>query len=106
MIDITPTLDIHEEEYECPLFVTNDFPSVDTMRVIRPIITAADSSLASTAAPQAQKPHSTAQFSADSAIDTAKIFLSVPIPTIEDIEDCKSFGVVLYSSPYWLLPTF
>ncbi len=106
MIDIANTIDIHDEEYECPLFVTSDYPSVDTLSVLRPIITAADDSVASTAAPLGQRPMTSSPHSYETAVGTAKVYISVPIPTIEDIEDCRSYGVVMYSCPYWLLPTF
>jgi hypothetical protein len=97
LISVVVDASLRDEEYECPLFVNADLACP---RAISLMGSLSQSSLLASQ----PKTHSVTQFSTISAVNTAPAILKVPIPTIEDLEDCKSFGVVLHSCPPWLLP--
>eukprot|EP01038_Epipyxis_sp_PR26KG_P006044 gene6044-8321_t len=80
----------HDEDYYCPLYVLPDMPSQS--------LSLFDGSNG-TSQTILNKNHSLGCFN-----DKDNILCYVPIPTTEDTEDCRMFGIALYSSPKWRLP--
>ena len=72
-----------EEDFACPLFVWDDLPNQQL-----PLLSATPKVGTSALSSEHWSP-----------------LFKVRVPTIEDVEDCRCFGVSLFSAPHWVIPT-